>query len=61
MSQKNNQVWFITGANKGLGEAIAKEALDRGYKVVATARKPDGMEKTLGKSSNLLTVELHNK
>lgn len=58
MTQKNNQVWFITGANKGLGAAIAKEALDRGYKVVATARKPEGMEKTLGNSPNLLTVKL---
>ena len=58
MTQKNNQVWFITGANKGLGAAIAKEALDRGYKVVATACKPEGMEKTLGNSPNLLTVKL---
>jgi len=47
MSQKDNQVWFITGANKGFGAAIAKEALDRGYNVVATARKLEGMEKFL--------------
>jgi NAD(P)-dependent dehydrogenase (short-subunit alcohol dehydrogenase family) len=58
MEQKNDQVWFITGANKGLGAAIAKEALDRGYKVVAAARKPEGMEKFLGDSPNLLTVRL---
>jgi NADP-dependent 3-hydroxy acid dehydrogenase YdfG len=58
MSQKNNQVWFITGANKGLGAAIAKEALDRGYNVVATARKTEGMEKILGNSQNLLIVKL---
>ncbi len=58
MSKENDQVWFITGANKGLGAAIAKEALDKGYKVVATARKPEGMKKTLGNSPNLLTVKL---
>lgn len=58
MTQENNQVWFITGANKGLGAAITKEALDRGYEVVATARKPEGMEKTFGNSPNLLTVKL---
>ena len=47
ISKKNNQVWFITGANKGLGAAIAKEALARGYNVVATARKPEGIKKLL--------------
>jgi NAD(P)-dependent dehydrogenase (short-subunit alcohol dehydrogenase family) len=32
-------VWFITGCSKGLGRAIAEEALKAGYKVVATARR----------------------
>lgn len=58
MTNKNDQVWFITGANKGLGAAIAKEALDKGYKVVATARKIEGMEKILGDSPNLLITKL---
>lgn len=58
MTNKNDQVWFITGANKGLGAAIAKEALDKGYKVVATARKTEGMEETLGDSPNLLVTKL---
>ncbi|MNC75906.1 short chain dehydrogenase [compost metagenome] len=49
----NGQVWFITGANKGIGAAIAKEALDQGYRVVATGRKTEGMENTLGASANL--------
>lgn len=58
MMQTNDQVWFITGANKGLGAAFAKEALDKGYKVVATARKTEGMEKTLGDYPNLLILSL---
>jgi NAD(P)-dependent dehydrogenase (short-subunit alcohol dehydrogenase family) len=58
MTNTNNQVWFITGANKGLGAAIAKEALDNGYKVVATARKTEGMRGTLGDSPNLLITNL---
>ncbi len=32
-------VWFITGCSKGLGRALAEEALSRGYRVVATARR----------------------
>ncbi|GFG49570.1 short-chain dehydrogenase/reductase [Mycolicibacterium agri] len=33
-------VWFITGASRGFGLAIAREALARGESVVATARNP---------------------
>jgi NAD(P)-dependent dehydrogenase (short-subunit alcohol dehydrogenase family) len=58
MTQKNNQVWLITGANKGLGAAIAKEALDRGYKVIATARNPESAAKILGNFPNLLIAKL---
>jgi NAD(P)-dependent dehydrogenase (short-subunit alcohol dehydrogenase family) len=58
MKKTNDQVRFITGANKGIGAAIAKEALNRGYKVVATARKTEGMESTLGESPNLLITNL---
>ncbi len=47
-------VWFVTGASRGLGAEITREALDRGHSVIATARdvsavldaypeKPDGL------------------
>lgn len=55
MKQK---VWFVTGSNKGIGVAIAKEALSQGYHVVAAARKIDEAEKNLGKHPNLLIVKL---
>ncbi len=58
MIRKNGRVWFITGANKGMGAAIAQEALDRGYKVVATARNSESAGKILGSSSNLLIAKL---
>jgi NAD(P)-dependent dehydrogenase (short-subunit alcohol dehydrogenase family) len=32
------RVWFITGTSSGLGRALARAALDRGDRVVATAR-----------------------
>jgi len=34
-------VWFITGASRGLGAAIAEQALLRGDRVVAAARRPE--------------------
>jgi NAD(P)-dependent dehydrogenase (short-subunit alcohol dehydrogenase family) len=39
-SKENNmtQVWFITGAGRGIGYQIAKAALQAGHKVVATGR-----------------------
>lgn len=35
--------WFITGASRGFGLEITKEALSRGDKVVATARNPQAV------------------
>lgn len=37
-----NKVWFITGAGKGIGKAIAEAALKAGDYVVATTRKENG-------------------
>ena len=31
-------IWFITGASRGFGAELTRAALDRGHKVVATAR-----------------------
>jgi NAD(P)-dependent dehydrogenase (short-subunit alcohol dehydrogenase family) len=39
-----DRVWFITGASSGFGQAIAAAALDRGDRVVATARRADALE-----------------
>jgi NAD(P)-dependent dehydrogenase (short-subunit alcohol dehydrogenase family) len=36
-------VWFITGASRGFGLDITKEALSRGDSVVATARNPQSV------------------
>jgi NAD(P)-dependent dehydrogenase (short-subunit alcohol dehydrogenase family) len=39
-----DRVWFITGASSGFGRAIATAALDRGDRVVATARQAEVLE-----------------
>src|SRR5262249_56717906 len=52
-------VWFITGASRGFGLEIARQALERGDAVVATARDPRGVEKSLpGAGASLLSVGL---
>ena len=55
---KNNTVWFITGAGRGLGVDIAKAALGAGNKVVATGRNTDKVSRALGKSEDLLVLRL---
>ena len=35
-----NPVWFITGCSTGMGRALAERVLQRGHRVVATARNP---------------------
>lgn len=36
-----NKVWFITGSSTGFGRELAQQSLERGYKVIATARNPE--------------------
>jgi NAD(P)-dependent dehydrogenase (short-subunit alcohol dehydrogenase family) len=40
-------VWLITGASRGLGREIARQALDRGDAVVAAARQPEHIARAL--------------
>ena len=53
-----NKVWFITGASRGFGRELARDALERGDFVVATARKPQAVTSVLGAHDNLLSVGL---
>ncbi|NDK31798.1 oxidoreductase [Nesterenkonia haasae] len=51
--------WFITGAARGFGLEITRQALDRGDNVVATARKPEAVQEALpGYGKRLLAVAL---
>jgi NAD(P)-dependent dehydrogenase (short-subunit alcohol dehydrogenase family) len=59
MSNINSPVWFITGANRGLGLEIAKAGLALGYRVVATARNTQSINQELGPDSDhLLSLSL---
>lgn len=37
----SKKVWFITGSSAGFGRELAEELLEQGFRVVATARKPE--------------------
>ena len=56
MTEKN--VWFITGAGRGMGVHIAKAALAAGNAVVATGRNTDTVTKAVGEADDLLVVKL---
>lgn len=54
----SSNVWFITGAGRGLGLDIAKAALAAGHQVVATGRNTEKVAKAIGEFESLLVVKL---
>jgi NAD(P)-dependent dehydrogenase (short-subunit alcohol dehydrogenase family) len=52
------RTWFITGASRGFGALIAKQALAAGDAVAATARNPETVRAALGDHPNLLALPL---
>ncbi|MCX2746640.1 SDR family oxidoreductase [Arthrobacter sp. MI7-26] len=57
-SRIEKQVWFVTGAGRGMGTDIAKAALAAGHGVVATGRNPEKVAEALGENEDLLAVTL---
>lgn len=53
-----NKVWFITGASKGIGYAIALSALKDGDSVVAVTRKENGFSVSSEYGDKVLNVQL---
>ncbi|MER5923689.1 SDR family oxidoreductase [Streptomyces mirabilis] len=54
-----SKVILVTGAGRGLGTDIVREALAAGHQVVATGRRPGEVEKSLGgPQDNLLVTKL---
>ena len=44
MANDDTPVWFITGCSTGFGRELAKAVLQRGWRVVATARRPEQLD-----------------
>jgi NAD(P)-dependent dehydrogenase (short-subunit alcohol dehydrogenase family) len=49
-------VWFVTGASKGFGAQIVREALARGEQAVATARNPQAVHDAFPDAGDALLV-----
>jgi NAD(P)-dependent dehydrogenase (short-subunit alcohol dehydrogenase family) len=60
MSNQKN-VWFVTGASKGMGVEIVDQLLKKDYRVVATARNPEVIMEHFGKNDNLIALKLDIK
>lgn len=52
------KVWFVTGASKGLGLSLVKQLLKEGYKVAATSRTVESLEKEVGTPAGFLPLEV---
>lgn len=54
------KAWYITGASKGLGLALAKKLLEEGYQVAATSRNKQELVDAVGTSSpDFLPLEVN--
>jgi NAD(P)-dependent dehydrogenase (short-subunit alcohol dehydrogenase family) len=59
MSENSKPVWFITGCSTGFGRELARTTLERGYRVVVTARNPAEIaDLAKGHEANALTLAL---
>jgi NAD(P)-dependent dehydrogenase (short-subunit alcohol dehydrogenase family) len=54
----NKQVWYVTGASKGLGLALVKKLLSEGYRVAATSRNISSLTQAVGTAENFLPLEV---
>jgi NAD(P)-dependent dehydrogenase (short-subunit alcohol dehydrogenase family) len=59
MPAQLSDVWFITGCSSGFGRELAKLVLERGYRVVITARDPRTIEDlSTGHAGRALALKL---
>ena len=59
LDPNSTRVWLITGTSAGFGQAIARAAIERGEIVIATARRPETLDRLAASAPDqVLTVEL---
>jgi len=57
-AETEQKVWFITGANRGIGAEIAKAALSAGDSVVVTGRNLQQLTEKFSYSDKALALAL---
>lgn len=56
---KDSKVWFITGAARGIGFSLARQALAHGDAVAVTSRTLDSLQQAFGQgNTRLLALEV---
>jgi NAD(P)-dependent dehydrogenase (short-subunit alcohol dehydrogenase family) len=55
---ETGRIWFVTGASRGLGRAFIEAALNRGDRVVATARTPSALSDLGTADGRMLSLTL---
>ena len=59
MTEQDKPVWFITGCSTGFGRELARYTLDRGHRVVVTARRPAEIaDLAVGHEARALALQL---
>jgi NAD(P)-dependent dehydrogenase (short-subunit alcohol dehydrogenase family) len=54
------QVWLVTGSSRGLGRHVVEAALERGDRVLATARRPEVLEALVSAHGDRLRTFAHD-
>ena len=44
----SSKVWYVTGASQGFGLALVKKLLSAGYRVAATTRNEEALNRAVG-------------
>ena len=55
-----SKVWLVTGSSRGLGRQVVKAALERGDRVLATARRPEALADLVRNTSDRLRTIAHD-
>ncbi|KAF7325834.1 Short-chain dehydrogenase/reductase family protein [Mycena kentingensis (nom. inval.)] len=57
-SDNANQIFLITGCSSGFGAEMARVALQRGFKVIATARRVDTMQTLSEQGATVMALDV---
>uniref|UniRef100_K3WB13 Uncharacterized protein n=1 Tax=Globisporangium ultimum (strain ATCC 200006 / CBS 805.95 / DAOM BR144) TaxID=431595 RepID=K3WB13_GLOUD len=57
-TQASSTVWFITGCSSGIGRELALAALERGDKVIATARNVDKLDELRQHGAHTIALDV---